>query len=474
MIFSKAINIEKQIGFIVAALLFLLPFGLFSQTVTIAGSSDNAAGQELGIRFYSDLISMEQKELLRTRIAADGSFKTSFTIRETGAYLIDVAGYQASIYLQPGKKYRIHIDSLNVSNPLLYFSLSNNRMLSYYFLEEEGDINRKMAGFYETFDGYIARKFSHSSNRRNIELYDSLVLMLKSEFSADTSQFFRSLIGYNLAYLEYSLHLSQDVRIFETWVKDKPVLLRHPVYMSFFTEFFDRFLIARGRAFSYSELQIAIREQKSYSALCNLLARDSVLRNTFLCEVVLMQNISYLYNHRDFQKADITEILRQAAVQSRYPEIRLIASNLLTKLGRFEPGAAAPAFSLLNHKGDSIHLEDYRGKYVLLCFLNSRQLTSLQDAELMMPWPVKYRRSLQLISVHVDEYPIQTNDFIKKYKPGWQVCQSSIFASILQDYKVPALPWYVLIDPAGFIISYPAKRPGDNFEGFFRQLIGAR
>lgn len=455
-------------------IILLLPFALFAQTVTIEGSSTNAAGQDVKILFYSDLISMEQKELATARIGAKGNFQISLTIRETGAYLIDIAGYQASVYLQPGKKYRIHIDSLNLSNPLLYFSLNNNRMLSYYFLEEEGDINRKMAQFYEAFDGYIARKFSHASNRRNIEVYDSLLLMLRNIYGKDTSQFFRNAVDYNLAYLQYSLHLSQDVRIFETWVKDKPVLLRHPVYMSFFAEFFDRFLIARGRAFSYMDLQISIRDQKSYSALCSLLARDSVLRNTFLCEMVLMQNISYLYHHRDFQKADVSEILRQAAAQSRYHEIRLIASNLLAKLGRFEPGAIAPAFSLVNQKGDSIHLENYRGKYVLLCFMNSRQLLSLQDAELMIPWPVKYRRSLQVISVHVDEYPIQTNDFLKKYKPGWEVCQSSINSAIVQKYHVPALPWYVLIDPAGFIISYPAKRPGDDFEGYFRKLIGAR
>jgi hypothetical protein len=110
----------------------------------------------------------------------------------------------------------------------------------------------------------------------------------------------------------------------------------------------------------------------------------------------------------------------------------------------------------------------------LLCFMNSRQLLSLQDAELMIPWPAKYRRSLQVISVHVDEYPIHTNDFLKKYKPGWEVCQSSINAAIVQNYQVSALPWYVLIDPAGFLISYPAIRPGDDFEGYYRKLIGAR
>lgn len=447
----------------------------FTQTVKLSGRTANAEGITLSIFMYSDLISKELSYIAKTDIKSDNTFSISFEVRETGSFLIDIAGYQAGIFLQPGKQYVIEVDSLNLSKPVVYFSLANARQFSYHFVNpDKKDINSRMDEFYLLFDTYIISNFSTVAGRRNVANYDSLVLLINRQFAGDTSPYFKALIDYSLAHLEFSLRLNRDERIFAKWIRYKPVLLRHPTYMEFFNEFFDGFILARGRGVTLNDLKYTIGEIHSYMALTDSLGKDTALKNQYLRDLVLIKNMSSLINHSDFKNADVIEILRQASEQSPYPENRGIAKNLLKKLTSLNPGAPAPEFSLSGIKGETIQLKDFKGKYVLLAFVNSTHQASLQELLIAQPWPLRYRRNLQLISVHIDEFPVHTQDFVSQFKPEWIVAKALVNEPIITDYRLMVLPYFVLIDPAGYILKCPAKKPSEDFEGYFKRLLNIR
>ena len=464
-----------KLSFVFYISIILLPFAAYSKPVKISGKTANAAGYTISVFSVTDYVSNQQNLVKSALINPQGEFSLAFDVNETAVFFLDIADYQSGIYLEGGKSYQIDIDSLNLENNLAFFSVTNPRLLIYRFSKENpNDLNVRIGEFYQLFDSFVLANFSKPINRRNPAVYDSLLVIINNEFVKDTSVFFRNIISYNLAHLEYSLRLNRDDRIFLKYIQNKAVLIRHPAYMVFFNEFFDQFLVERGRRFTLKDLDYCITVHKSYKALTDTLGKDSVLRNQYLRDVVLLRNMINLYKHPDFRKADIIEILRQASVESPYPENRRMAVRIISQLSSLSAGSPAPDFNLSGIKGDTLRLENFRGKYVLLAFVNSNQLSSLQELAIMTPWIMKYRKNLQIVSVHLDDFKAHTINYVSKNKPEHLVATASIGNSIIKDYQIYLLPSFVLIDPAGYILQYPARKPSEDFEGDFKKLLNIK
>ena len=76
-----------------------------SQNVTFYGSAPSYSNREIIFCRYSDMISMEEEEIGRCKVDAEGGFKVSFELETTTFILSHLGIYKAFLYTEPDKTY---------------------------------------------------------------------------------------------------------------------------------------------------------------------------------------------------------------------------------------------------------------------------------------------------------------------------------------------------------------------------------
>lgn len=141
----------------------------------------------------------------------------------------------------------------------------------------------------------------------------------------------------------------------------------------------------------------------------------------------------------------------------------------------FPIGSPSPVFeNYENHKGGSTSLSDLKGKYVYVdvwatwCGPCKREIPSLKELE------SKYHgKNIEFVSISVDDARRSGSD--EKAYESWKTMVSEenltgiqLFADkawqsdFVQAYQINGIPRFILIDPAGNIVSADAPRPSST------------
>jgi thiol-disulfide isomerase/thioredoxin len=151
-------------------------------------------------------------------------------------------------------------------------------------------------------------------------------------------------------------------------------------------------------------------------------------------------------NNRSFKKKILTHKLKIVIALS----LLIVYSLSLTVVIGAEK---AHDFSLIDTEGQEVSLSNFRGKYVLLDFF----AIWCKTCELSLPHLKNLNNQLganiSIISIDVDlkETEQQVKDYKEKHNMDWIVARDTEFVS--KEYRVTALPTFVLIDPSGYIVS---------------------
>jgi thiol-disulfide isomerase/thioredoxin len=138
-------------------------------------------------------------------------------------------------------------------------------------------------------------------------------------------------------------------------------------------------------------------------------------------------------------------------------------------------GKPSPSFDYENHKGGKTKLEELRGKYVYVdvwatwCGPCIGEIPSLKKKE------DKYHgANVEFVSISIDD--IEDGEkwramVDKKELGGVQLMADNAWnSSFPQEYKINGIPRFILIDPAGNIVSADAPRPSsEEFDAMFAE-----
>ncbi len=123
------------------------------------------------------------------------------------------------------------------------------------------------------------------------------------------------------------------------------------------------------------------------------------------------------------------------------------------KINRSAEGARVPYFTLKDKDGKEIRSNDFRGKYLLLCFVSTAGDDSRETLQLLKQEYAeldKERAAFVTIYIDSDVYPVSyaASDSIPwisvPEKRGWG-------ADIVDIFNVQYIPYHILIDPEGVI-----------------------
>jgi thiol-disulfide isomerase/thioredoxin len=159
--------------------------------------------------------------------------------------------------------------------------------------------------------------------------------------------------------------------------------------------------------------------------------------------------------------------------ESKFPENRTIAENVLKFVTRLKPGSEAPGFTLADRNRKMVSLSDFRGKPVLIGFWTTYCQACLSEMEFLRPIAEKYHDRMNFVSISADKEFVKMNFFLNlKKKFNWTFLHLGDELGLLKDYEVKSFPLFVLIDGQGKIVSYPADLPGSGLESSIQKLLG--
>jgi len=172
---------------------------------------------------------------------------------------------------------------------------------------------------------------------------------------------------------------------------------------------------------------------------------------TSLASLVLIQD--YLVDNNQ-EKVDQYLSLIEGEVKndSLYKKLSLITE----KYNRTVAGNPAPEFSLITTKNDTISLETFKDKYLLLTFEASWCAVCTGDYKALVEIQKKYpKKKLEILTIALDKNKEEWEKIAKDEKINWhQVIDDNGLASeMLSLYNVSTIPNNFLIDEEGIIFA---------------------
>ena len=148
--------------------------------------------------------------------------------------------------------------------------------------------------------------------------------------------------------------------------------------------------------------------------------------------------------------------------------------STIDKLSKGSPGSMASDFGGRDISGDSIHLSDFRGKYVLLDFWGSWcKPCRAGNPELVQLYLKYHSRGVEFLGIASDN---KTQD---KWREAVALDGIGIWKQILEGdignlYHIQSYPLKILIDPQGEIVGRYGEwgEPPEKLEGRLKKIFG--
>ena len=439
--------------------MFMLAVCLLAQTaiaqklkpVVIEGTAEFAAGSEVRLMAYTDLLSYRQEVVATDKIGKDGSFRLSFSTRQIQLVQLAIRTSKAEFYVMPEQNYRFTIEM----DPQLFQLLDPMEYGGYLQIQCEGitqtELNYKINRFEQVAADIIDFFSPNIIGDIGKAEFDSISANIKARFPIeyDPTNFYKSYLYYYYAGLEgMLLHKSPD-SLYAKYLDNDYVLYDNPTYMSFLNDFYsNRFLTSPliGQAI----LEHAINEEGNFLSLFNAVGKDPLMVNEKLREIAILENLAELYDNKHFNRKNILKIIDEIRLTSNFPEHRTMAENILLNLKTMEAGSELPEAHLKEVSGGSFKFSDLKGKWVYVQFFNLDCLDCIREMMIIKELKEKYGENIEFVSLSLDFTVSKLLQFKEKYPQfDWRFVHFNNEFSWLDEIGVNALPDNLLLKPDG-------------------------
>lgn len=321
------------------SLLILSPMffleSVLADPVRITGSITGAVGMKAELVTTLDFISNTEKIIASSAIGQDGMFELSADLKNTSLCYLKIGVQKAEIILEPGRSYNIRIKGLldkSLRNqdippfqvPALYIEILNPWRF---------ELNDLVNQFYLFHDQFMEKNSVALLRARDKKIVETYIAEVYNRFPGINNAWFNDLLTYKIAQVEMMARNRGRESMAEIYLKDKEILYYHPVFMDFFTQFFEKYIYT-VRLYNPARLVELAESGNTYQLLMKEFEKDPVLRNESLRELVLISSAADLLTLTGMSRNSVINLLNYIQANSKYPEHRVIAGNLSNVLLR--------------------------------------------------------------------------------------------------------------------------------------------
>lgn len=454
-------------------ILIILPSILFCQVTKITGTAPGAEGKKIQVITSSDLMTGLEKTLARATVDSTGSFTLTFNNDKTISVFLTIDFHRGELFLEPGKSYNAIIAPLdyNAIQEVNPFEESQSLEIKLHGSNPD-DLNELIQSFNKDYNDFVLNNFNYLYRDKDKARLDTFRVKVERKFPNIKKSYFSDYIKYKLASLEQVANVMGKSPMVKKYFSDSPILYDNVEYMDFFKEFFSKYITTTSRPLKFLNYSGMLTGQNSYPALMRALEADTLLRKPQLRELVLLRGLMEMYDDPAYKQESIQNTLNTIAKDSKFPENKLIAEDLVKYLTRLRNGTVAPGFTLQDRNRKKVSLNDFKGKPVLIAFWTTYCQSCLSEMESMKPLYDKYHDHMAFVSISADKEFLKMVYFLNLKKDFvWTFLHLGDEVELLHDYDVRSFPMFVLIDSQGKIVKYPADLPGSGLESSIVNLL---
>lgn len=457
--------------FVSITILVLMFLFSFSQETKIFGTIPGGDGFEVRLMSYADQLTYQKRISDRTIINEGGGFELIIKTKETIPVFLEVENYSIMMYVESGEIYQLICDSIFPGKDYLPF-YNQQQLWVNNISEPEPELNSLISYFDYLYEDFVVNNFERIHRGHNGSVINGFVYKTDSLYSNFRHEFLQNYTQYKIASLKLSVATFKKEEIFKNYLEDQRIFYNNPEYMNFFHQFFDNYISGYNNQFvSREDLYATINQQYSYPAMLDSLGKDTLLRNEKVRELVLIKTLKELFYNPEYSQANINNMLEQVKDNSKFEKHRDIAANTMFQLTRFEQGFPAPAFKLPTLDGDSVSLEDYRGKPVYLSFMTTWSYACLGEFELLNPLYEEYGNSIHFVTISLDKDVEIVNRFCNDKEYYWDFLYNGSHYDLILDYDIKTFPMFILIDRHGKMFEYSAYKPSELIKDSFKKVL---
>ncbi len=462
-----------------------------SNTV-VKGNANKFSGKELVFYTYEDYISKKKSQIGFTTIKQNGEYNFEFDTKKTRKVFLQIEDKSTWLFINPGEVYNVN---LNYSEDFNKGRIYDKQLSLIFNFPVPTELNQQIKNFNQDYDAFIEdNRLLFEKRDRSIEpkLKSFKIKMIK-ESQNSNSEFVKNYINYSIASSQNALDVSYKTvdakkntntkaNLYLEYLNNKPILYNNPEYISFFKDFFKGELKSLSLKVQGYDISKAINDQSSYLSLKKALGKYPFLQDDEFKNLFMLNGLLEINKDKYFTKENIIKILKEIKSTSKYPEQKIIASNIINKITekRFGEGSIAPNFSLKNENSKLVSLNDFKGKHIYINFWTNWSIPSQKEMKIMQVLYKKYKNKIAFISICADnDYKKMTSFLSKNDSYDWAFLHIGNDKNILSNYNVTTFPTYILLDNNLKVVKAPAGRPGgtaerateDNIEKDFYDLI---
>ena len=461
-------------------ILFVLMMGscqLFAQKiapVVIRGYADFAAGEEIRLIAYEDLITYTPKVVSSDMVDRNGAFELSYATPEVRLVQLEIRTSRAEFLVEPSKKYDFTIsmdaDLFNFFRPQDYDG----------FLQVENendnpqDLNRRVNYFSDYYNYAFNRYFFPIVYDRDEAARDSLMAIMRQKFEIryNPFDFYQSYVFYGISQLDRIYWQKETKKLYQKYLDNDYILYNNPNYMEFFDSFYDDYVFSSLKI-NRENVLISINDSVNYRMLFNELGRDEFLVNERIRELVIIKNLGQLYlNHPEFDKANILKLLEELQQTTHFVEHKPLITNMINFVKKFSDNQLVKNIKLKEPNGKDFLLNKLNGKWTYLHFFRTDCLECVRELVLIREIQEKYKDSLRCVGVCLDFDKYQLQNFLNKYPQfDWEFVHFNQQYQWLNNLEVNSLPDYILLSPEGKIFNRYLPAPADGLVDYLSRLL---
>jgi len=441
----------------------------FSQYVVVTGTSNGQADKLVRIIVYSDQFSMLENTLAQTSTNNKGEFSMKFLVEETQFAYLAFGLEKGEFYLSPGATYNFNILTDTVLGSK---SIFDRTPLNFTLEADDGGIQYSIEEFNFKYNNFIYDNVKSIYKSKDKSVVTRFVSNMRNEYTSNNSEYVKNYVEYSLVSLLWLSRKESNSSILENYIANKPVLYKNIQYTDFFKEFFKNYFDSE-KSYTYSELILAINNPK-YSVLSNLLMRTEPLAmDNRVREIVEMLLLERNYHNQDVNKKQVVDKLNNIASGSKYIDNKVIAKDYIVALKEMQSGSLAPEITLIDKAGDTILLNNFEGKFVLLSFVKPNCNICNFQMQLLNDIKEQLKNEFEIVTIVAGNNMDNVIGFAKERGYNWTFLKTGNDILIFEDYNIKAYPSYILINPDGTIAYAHLPMPEENMKLYLQRFMDA-
>lgn len=441
--------------------------------ITIKGEVADAVGKTITLGGYTDKISCREVVFDKMVIGENHRFELHCMARYPRLVYVQIENYSQSFFVEPGGDYQVNIPSFNWNQDEETNVFLNPVTLPIEFLSvPQNDANAAISHLDQVVDEYISNNKIHFDERYRPDkhYFDTLLAVVNKECPDGDNEFFNRYKLYSLAQLRLTLKFASKQQIYNTYLRNQPVLCYDDNYMCLFTTLYNHFISKGTRHISVHSLARWV-ENTDYKTFIDSLGVEPLLRHEQIRELAALQGLKEMYyNSHYFKSENVVKMIEYIRDHTKFVDHKPIAQNILDGLKQTQAGSMSPGFSLPDVDKQMVSLNNFHGKWVYLSFVRVGEQACLGEIETMAHFKDSIYGAydnVEFVTICCDREFQKMYHFLKNSKHGdrynWIWLHFNGDYEMLNQFGVVTYPTFILINPKGEIQYDITPSPSSGF-----------